>query len=195
MRDKYLSATATLPAQRPELKCGDLLLYGPERAPEPDRPNAPQPKEVPNPLQLKEMDEVNNWARLGGQLYFGWFTLMLTINGLGVGWLFTHNGPLPPFAPLLFGVFILLDLMATVSTYYIRNHMLACDTRITAILEGLARRRAAAGPPPDVQSPVPRAAVRTVFLFTGGVMFLLLLFWTTLTGWGLATNFSRLVAG
>ncbi|MBV8859346.1 MAG: hypothetical protein JOZ02_20610 [Acidobacteria bacterium] len=184
------------PGRRQETeRGGDPLPCGPGRASEPDSPNPAQRTESPNPLQLKEMDEINNWARSGGQVYFGWFTLMLTVNGLGVGWLFTHNGPLPPFAPLLFGVFIVLDLMATASTYYIRNHMLACDTRITAILEGLARRRAAADPPLDVQSPVPREAVRTVFLFTGGTMFLLLLFWTTLTGWGLATNFSRLVAG
>jgi hypothetical protein len=177
---------------------GDVYLSNkvtPARAPEPERPNPAQGAETPNPLQLKEMDEINNWARLGGQLYFGWFTLMLTVNGLAVGWIFTRNGPLPPFAPLLFGVFIVLDLMATVSTYSIRNHMLACDTRITAILEGRARRRAAADLPLDAQSPVPREAIQTVFLFTGGIMFLLLLFWVTLTSWGLLTGFSRLVSG
>jgi hypothetical protein len=186
MGKKYLSTRLALPVQRMEFRRGDLLLYVARLAPQGGSANA---------LLMRELDEINNWARLGGQLYFGWFTLMLTVNGLAVGWIFTHNGPLPPFAPLLFGVFIVLDLMATVSTYYIRNHMLACDTRITAILEGLARHRAATDPPPDVQSPVPREAVRTVFLFTGSTMFLLLIFWMVITVWGMATNFSRVVAG
>jgi hypothetical protein len=195
MCDKYLSDTATLPARRPELKYGgDLLLYGPERAPEIDKPNVVQPKEMPNPLQLKEMDEINNWARSGGQTYFAWFTLMLTVNGLGVGWIFTRNSALPPFAPLLFGVFIVIDLMATVCTYQVRNQMLACDRRLTTILEGLTRRRAATELPLDVQCPMPQGTVQMVFLFTGGTLFLLMIFWAALTAWGLLRGFSRVVA-
>jgi hypothetical protein len=181
MRNKYIPATVTVPAQRFELRNGYLLIYGNSRAAEAGGTHA---------LLMRELDEVNSWARLGAQLYFGWFTLIITVNGVGIGWLFTHNGGLPTFAPLLFGVFILLDLMATVVTYYIRGHMLASGRRVTEVVESLTARNGV-----NVQSAVPEGAINTAFFFTGAALFMLLLFWAILTGWGMATNFSRLVTG
>src|SRR6185295_16646410 len=72
-------------------------------------------------LLLKEMDETNSWVRTGLQLYFGAFTLLHTVNVLGVGWLFTRTGGMAPFTFLLFLVFIALNLMGTIMTYHLRR--------------------------------------------------------------------------
>lgn len=183
MRNKYHPTTVTLPGQRVELRGGYLLVYG--------NPPASAVGGT-NTLILKELDEVNRWARLGALLYFGWFTLLLGVNGVGIGWLFMRYGALPPFAPLLFGVFILLNLMATLVTYFVHRYMIAAGERVTEVLESLSMRN---GGGVKAQSAVPAAAINAAYYFTGATLFMLLLFWAILTGWGMATNFSRLVTG
>src|SRR2546430_10361876 len=81
-------------------------------------------------LLLKEMEETNNWARLGAQLYFGWFALQFTVNGIAIGWL-TQSAIKPPFNRLVFAIFIGWNLMGTITTFFIRKHILDCDSRIT----------------------------------------------------------------
>ena len=145
--------------------------------------NARQDAVKQNALLLKEMDETNNWARLGAQLYFGWFTLMITINGVAIGWLFSAKGVVPRFARLLFLIFVVLNLMGTIVAYFIRKHMLDCDRRIQEVLAGLKRNRATEGVYFEAQSPVPRQAINTVFTFTGTALLMLLIFWTVLEIW------------
>lgn len=183
MRNKYLPATVTVPAQRFELRNGYLLIYGNSRAAEAGGAST---------LILKELDEINRWARVSALIYFGCFSLVVVVNGIGVGWLFTRSGVLPPFAPLLFGVFILLNLMAAVVTLYIRGLMLASGKRVTEVVESLTARNGGGVIP---QSAVPEAAISIALYFSGATLFMLLLFWAILTGWGMATNFSRLVIG
>lgn len=185
MRNKHLSTAVTLPIQRYEMRNGYLLIYANSRAAETGGGGGA------NALLAKELDEVNNWARLGAQLYFGWFALMITVNGVGISWLFTRNSGLPPFAPLVFWGFILLNLLATVASYKIWGHMIASGRRVTEVLESLTVRNGGV----NVQSAVPEAAINAASFFTGATLFMLLLFWAILTGWGMATNFSRLVAG
>jgi hypothetical protein len=182
MRNKHLSTAVALPSQRFELRNGYLLIYANSRAAEAGGADT---------LLAHELDEVNHWARLGAQLYFGWFTLIIIINGAGIGWLFMRNGGLPPFAPMLFWGFIVLNLLATIATYKIWGYMLASGRRVTEVLESLTVRNGGV----NVQSAVPEAAINAAFFFTGATLFMLLLFWAILTGWGMATNFSRLVAG
>lgn len=134
-------------------------------------------------LLVKEVDETNNWARLGAQLYFGWFTLMVTINGVAIGWLFNNRGTVPRFARAMFFIFLILNLMGTITTILIRKHMLECDQRIQEVLGGLTKDRASEANYFAPQSPVPRQAVNTVFGFTSAVLFMLLFFWMILALW------------
>jgi hypothetical protein len=131
-------------------------------------------------LLLKETEEINNWARLGAQLYFGWFAVVLIFNGLGAGWLFTHNDTLPRFARLIFLIFIGFDAMGAAVTYFIRKHMLDCDLRISELIWTLTQHQVVEGPQLRPRSPVPRRAINTVFVFTGATLFMFLLFWVTL---------------
>ena len=145
-------------------------------------------------LLLKEIDETNTWARTGFQLYFGSFTLLLTVNVLSAGWLFTRTGGMPRFTFLLFFVFIGLNLMGTIMTYRLRREMLYSDDRIACIIDSLA---------PDVTedinsrplSPMPREACNIAFFFAGATSFMLLVFWTVLVVWGFSAGFSSLGVG
>ncbi len=149
----------------------------------------------PSALLLKEMDETNNWARSGAQLYFGSFTLLLTVNVLGAGWLFTHTGRMPPFTSLLFFVFIGLNLMGTIMTYRIRREMLDSDDRIADVIDSLTPDLVTEDVNSRPLSPMPREAFNIAFFFAGATSFMLLIFWTVLVVWGLTAGFSSLVVG
>lgn len=184
MRNRHSQTTISVPGQRMELRGGYLLVYG--------NPPASAAGGA-HTLIHKELDEINHWARLSALIYFGAFSLIVVVNGIGVGWLFTRAGVLPPFAPLLFAVFILLDLMAAVVTIFIHRYMVAAGERVAEVLKSLATRNGGGGV--EAQSAVPAAAINAAYYFTGATLFMLLLFWAILTGWGMATNFSRLVTG
>lgn len=146
-------------------------------------------------LLLKEIDETNNWARTGFQLYFGSFTLLLTVNVLSAGWLFTRTGGMPPFAFLLFLVFIALNLMGAIMTYHLRREMLDSDDRIADIIDSLTPHVETADDNSRPLSPMPRAAFNIAFFFAGATSIMLLTFWTFLLVWGFTAGFSSLVAG
>jgi hypothetical protein len=142
------------------------------------------PEVVTTSALLKiEMEETNNWARLGAQLYFGWFTLILTINGLATGWVFTRTGGMPRLARLIFAVFIAVNLMGAVAAYHIRNHMLNCDRRIKEVIANLTKHQSIKDVPLTPNSAVALQAVNTVFIYTASSMMMLALFWTTLEIW------------
>jgi hypothetical protein len=134
-------------------------------------------------LLLKEVDETNNWARLASQLYFGWFTLLLTANALTTCWVFMYNSTLPTFAPLVFGVFIVLNLMGIIATSRIHENLLDSDQRIKEVIETLARHHLTNHPCSKPQSPVPLQAINAAFRFTGAALITLMLFWTALEIW------------
>jgi hypothetical protein len=61
--------------------------------------------------------------------------------------------------------------------------MFECDRRIQDLVGGLTRDRASEADFFAPLSPVPRQAINTVFVFTGAVLFMLLLFWMILALW------------
>lgn len=134
-------------------------------------------------LLTQEIEETNKWARLGAQLYFGWFALILTFNGLSTNWVFTRTGGTPRLDRLIFAVFIAVNLMGTVAAYYIRNHMLNCDRRIKEVIANLTAQRSIEDVPLKPNSPVALQAVNTVFIYTASSLVMLSLFWTTLEIW------------
>ncbi len=131
-------------------------------------------------LLVKEMEEINNWARLAFQMYFGWFALQFTVNGVAMGWLFTKEGPMPMFARWIFIILGLWNLMGTITTMVVRRHILDCDSRIRKVIKGLRRNRVTEEDWPTVRSPMPREAIRTVFSFCALTTFISMTFWTVL---------------
>lgn len=145
-------------------------------------------------LLFKEMEETNNWARLGAQLYFGWFTLLLTANGLATGWLFTRDRSMPPLAFLVFLVFIALNLMGIIATSRIRRHLLEAHHRIEEVIGTLTQHCVNGDHGFKHQSPVPLNAINAAFGFTSAALVMLMLFWTAVEVW-LALEGLRTVAG
>lgn len=134
-------------------------------------------------FQLKEIEENSRWARTGANLYFGWFAVIVAINVLATIWLFTYKGVRPPYARLVFLLFIGLNLTGTVVTYFIRNHMLRCDQRIRDVLTELKQEHPTEGRYSELLSPVPHQVVTVIFAFTGVTFFMLFLFWMILEIW------------
>jgi len=138
-------------------------------------------------LLVKEMEETNNWARLGAQLYFGWFTLLLTVNGFATGWLFSGKDTTgwlfsgkeaPLFARWIFFTFAVLDLLGTVATIRIRKHLGDSDRRVTEVIKNLTHHATAGTFMP--LSPVPRGAIKTALGFTGLALIALTISWLVL---------------
>jgi hypothetical protein len=179
MRKKYLPATVTLPEQHLQLRQGGyrLLLLGSVSAHEADRPSQ---------WAMREMEEVNNWARLGAKLYFCWFTLVLVFNGLGMSWLFTRDGVIPDYANVIFVVFLMLNLASLAAVYFTRSYMLAAGTRMADMLKAVTRQNGGGGYGMDVQSPMPALAVNTAYYFSLATLTMLMFFWVYLMGWGMA---------
>lgn len=132
-------------------------------------------------LLLKELEETNNWARLVLQLYFGWFALQFTVNGVAMGWLFTYKGPMPWFASLIFLVFIGWNLMGTIGTVMVYKGLVEGDLRIQELIETMAQHHLDDGDSsPTPRSPMPRRPISVVFGFCAVTMFISLAFWIVL---------------
>jgi hypothetical protein len=132
-------------------------------------------------LLLKELEETNNWARLVLQLYFGWFALQFTVNGVAMGWLFTDKGPMPWFASLIFLVFIGWNLMGTIGTVMVYKGLVEGDLRIQEVIERMAQHHLDDGDSsPTPRSPMPRRPISIVFGFCAVTMFISLAFWIVL---------------
>jgi hypothetical protein len=134
-------------------------------------------------LLVKEMEEINNWARLAFQMYFGWFALQFTVNAVAMGWLFTSEGPKPPFARLVFLILAGWNLMGTITTLIIRKQILDRDSRITEVINILSQNHLSVGPGSKSLSPMPRQAIKIVFAFCALTTGMSLAFWTALEIW------------
>jgi hypothetical protein len=129
-------------------------------------------------LLIKEMDETNNWARLGAQVYFAWFTLVLTVNGAVAGWLYTRTIIILSFVRLICVVMIILNLMGTIVSFRIRQHLFESAGRIKEVIATLTRQPETEGAWP--QSPVPLRAIDTAFIATAAALIMLGFFWVIL---------------
>ena len=129
-------------------------------------------------LLLKELEESNNWARLVLQLYFGWFALQFTVNGFAIGWLVTRTGSLPWFGSLVFLVFVGWNLMGAIGTVLVYKGLAGGDLRMKQVIEATHKiDQTGEHTWLRPQSSMPRAAIRTVFVFCVVTMFISLAFW------------------
>ena len=139
---------------------------------------APQPlvhHKVKRPdLLLKEIDEINNWSRLGCHLCFGFCTLFLAVNAVAIAWFTTSN------RPFLFLVLILLNLAGALGTVLVGKYLLECDQRIRDIIWILSEHDRTDDPWSVPQSAIPGKAIKTLFGITASALITLLIFWTVL---------------
>jgi hypothetical protein len=132
-------------------------------------------------LLVKELEETNNWARLVLQLYFGWFALQFTVNGVAMGWLFRYTGPMPWFASLVFLVFAGWNLMGMIGTVLVYKGLVEGDVRLQEVTESMSQLHSYDHDSrPRARSPMPRGPISIVFGFCAVTMFISLAFWIVL---------------
>ena len=146
----------------------------------PNTPDSVSENRKAGDLLLLEMQEINQWARTAFQLYFGWFALQFTINGLAMGWQFTHQGPVPWFANLTYMVLIGWNLMGTFGTILVYKGLTGFDLRINELTETLAKESIAGDSWAKPKSPIPLSSLSAIFLFCTITMFISLSFWVLL---------------
>jgi hypothetical protein len=135
----------------------------------------------PGAILLKEIEETNSWARLAFQLYFGWFALQFTVNGIAIGWLFTFNGPLPSFASLIFLVFIGWNVMGLVVTILVYKALLDFDSRVKEVIRTMAKLDPTSHEPwSKARFAVPRSTIGIVLGCCGLTVLISLAFWLVL---------------
>ena len=123
-------------------------------------------------LLLKEIDEINDWSRLGCHLCFGFCTLFLAVNGVAIAWFTTSN------RTFLFLVLILLNFAGALGTVLVGKYLLECDQRIRDVIWILSEHDRTDDPWSVPQSAIPRKAIKTLFGITASALITLLIFWT-----------------
>ena len=132
-------------------------------------------------LLLREFEEANNWARLALQLYFGWFALQFTVNGIAMGWLFTRTGPLPWFSSLIFLVFVGWNLMGAIGTVMVYKSLATGDLRMKHVIEAMAKSDQTNQQVwPRPRSAMQQKPISVVFGFCVVTMFISLFFWVAM---------------
>lgn len=131
-------------------------------------------------LLLKEMDEINHWARLGCQLYFGWYAVQFTANGFATGWLFTRAGGVPPFANSVFLALIGTNLLGLIGTLLSLKNLLAYDLRLKDVLGRLTLHHGSESQSFPPLSPMPRQQINMVFGLCAVILFMAMAFWAVM---------------
>jgi hypothetical protein len=130
-------------------------------------------------LLLKEFDEANIWGRLVVQLYFGFFAVQFTVNGVAISWLFTHAGEKwPPYTSLVYLLFVGWNLMGTIGTVLVLKGLAEGDRRMKRVMEEVFETNYADQNSSDrPRSAMPYRAISIVFSFCVATLLLSLLFW------------------
>lgn len=131
-------------------------------------------------LLLREIDETGNWARLAFQLYFGWFALQFAVNGIAIGWLLGHGGPLPSFAKVIFSLFIGWNLIGIIATALVHKSLVGSDRRIKEVIQTMARGDLTDKDSWARQSSLPLLTLGIAFAGCGVTLILALAFWLIL---------------
>lgn len=128
-------------------------------------------------LLLKEIEEASNWARIGFQVYFGWFALQFTVNAVAVGWLIGQNSPQPWLFNLACLLLMAWNLLGGIMTVLVYKALAAKDERTVEVLGILNRHYRTSDLNMQSQSPMPRSSFALIFAFCAVTMFVSLFFW------------------
>lgn len=127
-------------------------------------------------LLSKEIDEINNWARIGFQVYFGWFALQFSVNALAAGWLLARNAPAQHFT-LACLLLISWNLLGALMTVLVYKALAAMDARHVELLAVLNRHYRTSDLQAESQSPLARASFPVLFGVSAVTMFVSAFFW------------------
>jgi hypothetical protein len=134
----------------------------------------------PSALLAKEAEEVNNWARLAFQLYFGWFALQFTINALAMSWLFSERGLNPNYARPVLLMFVGWNLMGLIGTVLVHRGLRASDGRVREVIDRLTAQGSLESSRPAPQSPMPMGTLNVLFPICAVTVFMALALWAYL---------------
>ena len=127
-------------------------------------------------LLSKEIEESNSWARVGFQVYFGWFALQFSVNALAAGWLLARDAVAHfSLACLLLICWNLLGGFVTVLAY---KALAARDERTVELLAVLNRHYRTSDLHIEAGSPMPRSSFAAIFALCAVTMFVSFVFWT-----------------
>ena len=128
-------------------------------------------------LSLKEIEEINSWARSGFRLFVGVFAWQFSINVVAMVWLY-NRGPAPTFSRWLYALFIGWNLLGTIGSLLVQKSFHDGDLRIERVIEGLTRRDENGELAAKPRSAIPMRAINTVVVFFAVAMFASFAFWT-----------------
>jgi hypothetical protein len=128
-------------------------------------------------LLLKEIEEASNWARIGFQVYFGWFALQFTVNAVAVGWLVGQNSPQTGIFNLACLLLMAWNLLGGIMTVLVYKALAAKDERTVEVLRILNRHYRTSDLNTQSQSPMPRSSFALIFAFCAVTMFVSFFFW------------------
>jgi hypothetical protein len=128
-------------------------------------------------LLLKEIEESGNWARIGFQVYFGWFALQFTVNAVAVGWLVGQNSPQPWLFNLACLLLMAWNLLGGIMTVLVYKALAGKDERTVEVLGVLNRHYRTSDLNTESKSPMPRSSFKVIFAFCAVTMFVSFFFW------------------
>jgi hypothetical protein len=146
-------------------------------------PNPPESQKSEQPgvkkyVLLKEVEESNNWARSGFQLFVGWFALQFVINVAAIIALIMYRGTPPSFARAVYAVLIGWNLVGSILSLLVQKSMHDCDLRIRDVLGNVTKESDPDDPPLKPRSAIPLEAINIVCLASAVTLFILMAFWT-----------------
>jgi len=127
-------------------------------------------------LLFKEIEEIHSWARVGFQVYFGWFALQFSVNALAAGWLLARNSPVAHFS-LACLLLIIWNLLGALMTVLVYKALVGMDARSVELLGVLNRHHRTTDLNAESQSPIARASFPVLFGVSAVTMFVSAFFW------------------
>jgi hypothetical protein len=125
-------------------------------------------------LLTKEQEEINTWNRTTIQIYFGWYSVFLTVKGAGLAWLFQYEARTKPGSHLVFMVFALFNFLGLIVSGGVSKYIKDSDARLEAIYSYLSKSTDVTFMP---KSGLPRTVARTSVLVVSIAMTTLCATW------------------
>jgi hypothetical protein len=127
-------------------------------------------------LLLVELGETNQWARTTFQLYFAWFALQFTVNGVAMGWLFTYHGTVSWFAPVVFVAFVAWNFIGLIGAILSYKELTSYDLLIQKLTAAATSNTSVDGVTIPRTS-IPRSMMTVLFVFCAVSSFFSLTIW------------------
>jgi hypothetical protein len=131
-------------------------------------------------LLLNEQEEINEWNRAVAQIYYAWYTVFLTLNGVALTWVFGDKPPENHRPDLKYAivVFALWNLLGIIATIAVACYVRSSNTRVQKINDLLTDRIGDASV--RVKSPMPALTSQIAYCANVVALASLLIVWIIL---------------